>query len=345
MIGGNKDEGIMSYLDFLSDEDLFKRVEDQFFIEGPILLLSTDPDVAERDEAESATAESMKKKYLGDKTFSKEASQQIIDMFTDVHYLGQIDYTVKNLIRKKKSPTYYYNYQHQGSFSVPMAFGILEPMGVCHADELFLMFRNEDVSKSWLGDLALNTEEDIHVSRKLLELWTNFAATGHPSTDGVWPPAEDSEKPKYAVIDSKEIRLERTADFADRMLFVQNMLELIHNHRNFDPTEHPLLKKMEEERIALAKAEMEQEIDWNIKVKKEEASQSEDSVEALDKDLEEEMRETISEKAEEDSRFNIEDGNVDAAIKLLMDLEDEASAEVERIKAMEREKGIIRDEL
>ena len=48
-------------------------------------------------------------------------------------------------------------------------------------DELFLMFRFSQVSGSWLGDLALQTEEDITVSRKLVRLWTNFAKTGKPT--------------------------------------------------------------------------------------------------------------------------------------------------------------------
>ena len=58
-----------------------------------------------------------------------------------------------------------------------------------HVDELFLMFRFSQVSGSWLGDLALQTEEDIRVSRKLVRLWTNFAKTGRP-TEGRTKPHE-----------------------------------------------------------------------------------------------------------------------------------------------------------
>ena len=95
------------------------------------------------------------------------------------------------------SRLYYYNYQHQGSFTLPMAFGFWEvkiemkkyfssktlsqSYGVSHVDELFLMFRFSQVSGSWLGDLALQTEEDITVSRKLVRLWANFARTGQPT--------------------------------------------------------------------------------------------------------------------------------------------------------------------
>ena len=50
-----------------------------------------------------------------------------------------------------------------------------------HVDELFLMFRFDQVSSSWLGDLALQTEEDHIVQRKLVKLWANFAKTGQPT--------------------------------------------------------------------------------------------------------------------------------------------------------------------
>ena len=56
--------------------------------------------------------------------------------------------------------------------------------GVSHVDELFLLFRFSRVSGSWLGDLALQTPEDIAVSRKLVKIWTNFARTGKP-TEGL----------------------------------------------------------------------------------------------------------------------------------------------------------------
>ena len=51
--------------------------------------------------------------------------------------------------------------------------------GVCHFDELFLMFQN--------GILPLETafsEEDEIISDHLWTLWTNFAKTGDPTPGG-----------------------------------------------------------------------------------------------------------------------------------------------------------------
>jgi len=359
LIGGNKDEGIISFVDFLSDESLYKNVEESFYIEGPVLLLNTDADVAEREESESATAQSIKKRYLRGNNFTKEARSEILQMLTDVHYLSQIDKTVKELIPVKTTPTYYYNYQHQGSFSLPMALGHMEPLGVCHMDEVFLMFRHDEVSRSWLGDLALQTEEDIQVSSKLLELWTTFATTGTPASDKVWPPADDVTKPKYAVIDHKEIRMKYPEDFSDRMTFVQNMMNLIYNHRNFNMADHPMLKQMELDRQKFAEEEIQYEADWGIKVERDE-----EQYQDLETEMEKEFPDEIPDGdirdggdelpygaeergVEDDLKYFVEEGNIAAAMKLLTDLEEEASQEVKKIIEHEKMKkmGMVKDEL
>ena len=58
---------------------------------------------------------------------------------------------------------------------------VLQDYGVSHVDELFLMFKFAQVSNSWLGDLALQTDDDIRMARKLVQLWTNFAKHGRPT--------------------------------------------------------------------------------------------------------------------------------------------------------------------
>ena len=48
-------------------------------------------------------------------------------------------------------------------------------------DEVFLMFKFAQVSNSWLGDLALQNDDDFKMSKKLVKLWTNFAKNGKPT--------------------------------------------------------------------------------------------------------------------------------------------------------------------
>ena len=56
--------------------------------------------------------------------------------------------------------------------------------GVCHGDELFMLFRNKR-----LGDKneILKTTKDHEMSKKMIGLWTSFASKGHPN-DANWLP-------------------------------------------------------------------------------------------------------------------------------------------------------------
>ena len=47
------------------------------------------------------------------------------------------------------------------------------------------MFKFAQVSSSWMGDLALQTEEDIQVSKKLVDVWTHFAKYGRPTEGNI----------------------------------------------------------------------------------------------------------------------------------------------------------------
>jgi len=257
MIGGNKDEGVLMLLEFLKDEKLYARVNENFSTELPALLLGVDPDAAVEDEGETATAEVLRNSYLpGDGNFSASSTEQMVRLFTDVHFLAPIDKTVRDLSTKVDN-MFYYNYQHKGSFSLPMALGIFENYGVSHVDELFLIFKFAQVSSSWLGDLALQTDEDIEVSKKLVQLWTNFAKNGRPIEDGSWKSVQQSKKIEYAIIDSGEIRMEYPKEFSVKVELIQSMFNLARIHRVFDMEEHPALKKMRDEKARLFDEEME----------------------------------------------------------------------------------------
>ncbi len=67
------------------------------------------------------------------------------------------------------------------------------------------------------GDLALQTEDDIAVSGKLVELWTQFALTGSPTPEGgLWTPLNRTSADQslsHAIIDHKKVR--DTAQISD----------------------------------------------------------------------------------------------------------------------------------
>ena len=49
----------------------------------------------------------------------------MVRLFTDLHFLSPIDKVVREMANTTER-LYYYNYQHQGSFTLPMAYGFWE---------------------------------------------------------------------------------------------------------------------------------------------------------------------------------------------------------------------------
>ena len=89
-------------------------------------VVGVDPDVAESDEGETATAQVLLDSYLpGAGTLSSQVSSQMVRLFTDLHFLSPIDKVVREMANTTER-LYYYNYQHQGSFTLPMAYGFWE---------------------------------------------------------------------------------------------------------------------------------------------------------------------------------------------------------------------------
>ena len=106
------------------------------------------------------------------------------------------------LAEHSRAPVYEYLYSHEGSTSLTDLFllpnwklgikaagrlvgldmfsaGEHKLGGVCHGDELFLLFRPHLLPYD-----AVHTDADEEASANLVELWTNFAATGKPTPNG-----------------------------------------------------------------------------------------------------------------------------------------------------------------
>jgi len=83
------------------------------------------------------------------------------------------------------------------------------------------------------------------MSRKLLDLWTNFAISGTPHEK--WLPIEgksDEPGPAYTILDDKEIRSEYTHKFAEDMAFLATINALMKGYRDFEEEHHPAIKKL-----------------------------------------------------------------------------------------------------
>ena len=93
-----------------------------------------------------------------------------------------------------------YNYilTHEGFYSLTLLNGIL-PKGVCHADDLFYLW------KPFFGYEIPLFGADVSVSEILIDTWTNFAKHGNPTPNDqesgfVWAPMKSCLEYQYLNI-------------------------------------------------------------------------------------------------------------------------------------------------
>jgi carboxylesterase type B len=88
--------------------------------------------------------------------------------------------------------------------------------GVCHSDELYYFWRPYWY-KAVLDNVGF-TAAEAEVSSNVLEMWSNFAKTGHPTPSGTpamwYPVAQDSHN--YLVIDTN-LEMALTDEYLARM--------------------------------------------------------------------------------------------------------------------------------
>lgn len=113
-------------------------------------------------------------------------------MSSDALYNSCIDETVK-AYWQTQAPVYQYLYEYKGDNSMVNLLvnsaPTLFPTGVCHGDELFLLFNLRIIG---LRDLS---PIDSRVANRLVTLWTDFAK------HGVAPKMESFEYPKWPKFD------------------------------------------------------------------------------------------------------------------------------------------------
>ncbi|XP_046639314.1 venom carboxylesterase-6-like isoform X1 [Daphnia pulicaria] len=199
----------------------------QAFKDDPIRTLSFLINMEKRPDG-LEMAQLVHDRYLDKQQNYEDQMEQIEQIISDYGLFKCTDDSVNLFSQFNDYPTFYYFYTHRGQFSFPQLVGITPEMdfGVCHADELFLMFT--------AGYLPLiSTPDDVKVSETLLDLWTSFAKDGAPRShhvDDQWLPVEQG-KTRYLNINSQptfvndKMPFERRLAFWDRMK-VQNRLLL-----------------------------------------------------------------------------------------------------------------------
>jgi carboxylesterase type B len=246
MMGGNTNEGSMYMVQFLLNEELFQEVAEDFDTQAPILMLGVDED--EITEEDSATCNLMKNEYLDGlhTNFTKDNWKRISKLISDVLFLVPIDFQTRLMRNSMTENIFYYHYSHKGGLTLPMLYpdyaDILDhDFGVCHADDLWVLFRQGILGPK---NEMIKVGQDPAMIKKMVEMWTKFSTDGQPHPD--WP-SLTNDKHQWAVLNSKPIKMTWDEDFGQKVEFVQAMMDLVTSYRHMDFQDHPAVKKMMEQ--------------------------------------------------------------------------------------------------
>lgn len=146
---------------------------------------------------------------------------------SDAYFLAGFDEYLERRLSHDSAPTYVYVFDHRpaGSLTNIMGGGD-ESLGVCHADELAMLF---PVGKL-LFPTGVPTTKDILMTEAMVTMWVNFATYGNPTPSGSsfkWQPT--TKYPwNYARLGSQDLDnwyiLQNEDNYArDRFNFWRNL--------------------------------------------------------------------------------------------------------------------------
>ncbi|CAH2233686.1 venom carboxylesterase-6 [Pararge aegeria] len=198
LTGYNAQEGIILFRRLQRYPKLLSELDHEFKRVVPPELTSLDEERARK------VADHIRAFYFQQRPVDIHTIDSLIDLFTDVMFLRPALETVRlQAMTNRTSPTYLYRFAFDGALGLfKRMLGITHP-GACHGDEMGYLFYFSRLNYR-LDD---NSPEST-VSKKMVQMWTNFAKSGNPTppvdyesiVDFKWLPVNDTVNANYLDI-------------------------------------------------------------------------------------------------------------------------------------------------
>ncbi|XP_026760793.1 carboxylic ester hydrolase-like [Galleria mellonella] len=201
LTGYNAQEGIILFRRLQRDPKLLSELDREFERVVPPELSSHDEKTVKK------IAAMIRASYFQHRPVDMHNINSLIDLFTDIMFLRPLLETIRlQAETNRTSPTYVYRFAFDGALGLfKRMMGITHP-GACHGDEMGYLF--------YFSRLNYRLDEDspeLAVSKRMIQLWTNFAKTGNPTppvdyesvVDFKWLPVNDTTHIDYLNINSK----------------------------------------------------------------------------------------------------------------------------------------------
>ncbi|CAG4953900.1 unnamed protein product [Parnassius apollo] len=199
LTGYNAQEGLILLRRIQRYPKLLSELEHEFTRVIPPELLSLD------EQRTNKVANHIRAFYFQQRPVDARNIDSLIDLFTDVMFLRPLLQTIRlQASTNRTSATYLYRFGFDGALGLfKRMLGISHP-GVCHGDEMGYLFYF-----SRLNYRLDDESPELAVSRKMVQMWTNFAKTGNPTppidhespVDFQWLPVNNTQHINYLNID------------------------------------------------------------------------------------------------------------------------------------------------
>jgi len=194
MTGFTSHEGCIVAVGVFLNDTAFQEYRDDFeHLTALVMLLSHLP--------EPILQESFKKirhHYFGEGPIDKDDVFNVIDMYTDSMFAWPALNAVKLQVKHGKSPVYVYELAHTNTRSFSQLFGSKgADFGVCHGDDLIQLFPLRELFPDYE-----RSADDLLISNKVVEYFTNFAKNGKPTADNSWQRVAHPSEAEYLHIGS-----------------------------------------------------------------------------------------------------------------------------------------------
>ncbi|KAM3961914.1 juvenile hormone esterase-like [Aphomia sociella] len=168
--GYNSAEGLLMLSDHLMKAD-FRNKNPKYLVPREIAQKVTERKTEEFGER-------IKKFYVGNKGFSNDTAEGIVNLQTDLNFAYN-NHRFLHLYSATNKTTYQYRFNYVTDMNfVKRALGLTYFKGVAHADDLYYLFNNNDTK-----DVYEKQEKVRQIIYKVTKLWTDFAKTGNPTPD------------------------------------------------------------------------------------------------------------------------------------------------------------------
>lgn len=231
IIGTNRNEGLLIKAFYQRNPEKYDEAYDNWSRIGPLALFHREQD--EYSQLESKLCLDYLKKHFSGVRFGPDGvgSEKLVAMYGDLMFTAPADIVTRMMLEQDSSLSLFqYIYNHQGHVSLydvvsskpwqlvlkflGLAVGLKSMFkskdGVCHGDELFMMFK---------GTLLPNTifsEQDERVRKSLVDKWTSFAINHNPTSDGSWAKF-DNLNPQFLEFGSDADTMKYPEDHKERM--------------------------------------------------------------------------------------------------------------------------------